>query len=298
LVSDLVNIPEKAEEKGISAPAVLIVGDVAGLSNKLSWWEKMPLFGKRVLITRSKSQSAGMAHRISRLAGEPVQFPAIQITDPDDYGPLDDSIGEISHYDWIIFTSVNGVERFFSRFFQLREDIRTMAGPGIGAIGPVTASKLRALNLKVDILAKEFKAEGLLAEFQRDEVYGKRFLIPRAQEAREILPEGLEAMGAHVNVVPVYKTVSPEDNDIESVRGMLQKAQIDAITFTSSSTVTHFVEMLGLDSNPELLGATVLASIGPITSKTLERWGLGAHVEAKEYTMDGLVQALCEYFQG
>jgi uroporphyrinogen III methyltransferase/synthase len=297
LVSDLVNIPEKAEEKGISAPAVLIVGDVAGLSNKLSWWEKMPLFGKRVLITRSKSQSAGMAHRISRLAGEPVQFPAIQITDPDDYGPLDDSIGEISHYDWIIFTSVNGVERFFSRFFQLREDIRTMAGPGIGAIGPVTASKLRTLNLKVDILAKEFKAEGLLAEFQRDEVYGKRFLIPRAQEAREILPEGLEAMGAHVNVVPVYKTVSPEDNDIESVRGMLQKAQIDAITFTSSSTVTHFVEMLGLDSNPELLGATVLASIGPITSKTLERCGLEAHVEAKEYTMDGLVAALCEYFQ-
>ncbi len=296
LLSTLKDIPAEAEKMGIKAPAILLVGSVSILRNSLAWWEKKPLFGKKILITRSKSQSKGVAERISELAGEAVEFPAIEITEPDDTGPLDLAINRISEYDWIIFTSVNGVERFFSRFFEIKNDIRELAGPRIGAIGPVTASRLRDLNLNVDILAKEFKAEGLLASFHETETKGKRFLIPRAQEAREILPEGLIAMGGLVDVVHTYKTVTPQGNDVSRIQGMLAERQIDAITFTSSSTVERLIEILGKGDYKNLLKGPVLASIGPITSKTIREYDLEPTVEADQYTMDGLVKALCEYF--
>jgi uroporphyrinogen III methyltransferase/synthase len=296
LLSTLEHMPGDAHKKGIMAPAIFIVGSVALLGNRLAWWERKPLYGRRILITRSKSQSAGMADRISQLAGAAVLFPTIEITDPDDFQPLDTALNRISEYDWIIFTSVNGVERFFDRYFQLKDDIRELAGPNIGAIGPVTASKLRDLRLKVNALAKEFKAEGLLAEFEKSQVQGKRFLIPRAQEAREILPQGLAEMGGIVDVTPVYKTIIPRMNDTGSIIKMLSEKSVHAVTFTSSSTVTHFIETLGSDSYEELLKGIVLASIGPITSRTLELYSLKPQIEAKEYTMDGLVKAMSDYF--
>lgn len=296
LLSTLKDIPIEAEKKGIKAPAILLVGSVSILRNQLGWWEKKPLFGKKILITRSKSQSKGVAERISQLAGEAVEFPTIEITEPADTGPLDSSINRISEYDWIIFTSVNGVERFFSRFFELKYDIRELAGPRIGAIGPITASKLKDLNLNVDILAKEFKAEGLLASFDEADVKNKKFLIPRAQDAREILPEGLISLGGLVDVVHVYKTIIPQGNDVDSVRTMLLEDRIDAITFTSSSTVRHFIEILGKEKYKDLLINPCLASIGPITSKTIREYDLEPTVEADQYTMDGLVETLCEYF--
>ncbi len=295
LVSTLKEIPEAAKRKGIRPPAVLLVGSVITLSDSLGWFEKKPLFGKRILITRSRAQSRKMAERILELGGEPILFPTIQIVPPEDLAPLDNSIAAIASYDWVIFTSVNGVERFFQRYFEVKEDIRDMAGPRIGAIGPVTAESVRKQGIKVDLLAKEFKAEGVLAQLSDEDVRGKRILIPRAEKARDILPNGITEKGGEVDVVPVYRTVLPDDIDVAEIRGMLEEKQVHAVTFTSSSTVTHFLEILGHADLNRLLEGITLASIGPITSRTMKANGLPVHVEASEYTIEGLVNALTKY---
>ncbi|MEI7449965.1 MAG: uroporphyrinogen-III C-methyltransferase [Desulfomonile sp.] len=297
IVSTLEDLPSEAERLGIKPPAVLVVGSVALLGKSLNWFEKKALFGKRVIITRSREQSGKMAEKISEQGGDPILFPTITIMDPEDFKPLDESISRIGCFDWVIFTSVNGVDRFFRRFFTIREDIRDMAGPKIGAIGPVTASAIRNYGLKVDLLAKEFVAEGVLRLLSDKEVRGKRFLIPRAEKAREILPEGIKHIGGEVEVVTVYRTGLPSATDVDKISRMLDKKEIHAVTFTSSSTVTHFVEMLrGTDLNTLLKGVAV-ASIGPVTSDTARRNGLQVDVEASEYTVDGLVRSIEEYFK-
>lgn len=296
MASTLGEIPQDAKSRGIRPPAVLVVGSVASLRETLGWYEKKPLFGKRVVITRSREQSRRMADLISGEGGDPVLFPTITIGPPADFGPLDDSIRRIGTFDWVIFTSVNGVERFFDRLLELQEDVRAMAGPRIGAIGPVTAASLRRRGLKVDLLATEFKAEGLLAELSHEDVAGKRFLIPRAEKARQILPEGIMELGGEVEVVSAYRTGLPDDSDVKEVRGLLEEKRIDAITFTSSSTVSHFVQILGKTDLHSLLEGVVLASIGPITSRTIVENGLTVHVEASEYTVDGLLHGLSHYF--
>jgi uroporphyrinogen III methyltransferase / synthase len=297
LAGTLGEIPIAAEAKGIGAPAVLVVGSVVSLHDKLTWFERKPMFGKRILVTRSREQSGRMAERISEMGGEAVLFPTIRIMPPDDFGPLDEAISKITGFDWVIFTSVNGVERFFNRFDELRDDIRDMAGPRIAAIGPITARAIQQRGLRVDRLAKEFTAEGLLVLFSPEEVSGKRFLIPRAEKAREVLPQNLINWGGHVGVVSVYRTGFPEDSDIEPVRKMLETEFLHAVTFTSSSTVTHFVEMLKASNLPLLLRGIVIASIGPVTSGTLTENGLPVDVEASEYTIDGLLEALAAYFK-
>jgi uroporphyrinogen III methyltransferase / synthase len=296
LVARLADIPEADDKRGIKPPAVLVVGSVATLHDKLGWFEKKPLFGKSILITRSRKQSKRMAEKISEHGGRPVSFPTIDMEPPEDFLPLDDCIRRIGDFDWIIFTSVNGVEFFFRRFFELRADIREMAGPKMGAIGPVTAESLRKLGLKVDLLAGEFRAEGILARFEPDEVRGKKFLIPRAEKARDVLPEGLTQMGGQVEVVPVYRTVVPPHSEVADIREQLQHKSIDAITFTSSSTATHFVDMLGAEDAQRLTQGIVVASIGPITTRTIEACGMTVQVEAPVYTVDGLVKALIDHF--
>ena len=297
LISTLGDIPFEAERTGMSAPAVLVVGSVVSLHDKLAWFECKPLFGKRILVTRSREQSRRMAELIGEIGGEAVLFPTIRIMPPDSFEQLDEAIQEINRFDWVIFTSINGVDRFFRRFFELREDIRDMAGPKIAAIGPVTARAIQELGLKVNRLAKQFTAEGLLVLFSPEEVSGKRFLIPRAEKAREVLPQGLVEWGAHVEVVPVYRTGFPEDAEIQTVRKMLETEFLNVVTFTSSSTVTHFVEMLNMKNLPEILRGVVIASIGPVTSATLRENGLSVDVEAEEYTIDGLVKALSDHIK-
>jgi uroporphyrinogen III methyltransferase / synthase len=297
LVSTLAAIPLEAELTNLKPPAVLVVGSVVALREKLGWFENKPLFGKKILITRGREQSRTMAEKILEQGGQPILFPTISILPPTDSGPLDRAIEQISSFHWVIFTSVNGVERFFRRFFELKEDIRQMAGPRIGTIGPMTAAAIRRHGLKVDLLAKEFIAEGVLDLLDEATVKGKRFLIPRAEAAREVLPEGISRMGGEVEVVSVYRTGLPEGDDVETIRRMLSRKQIDALTFTSSSTVTHLATMLGSADLPALVEGMVVASIGPVTSGTLRENGLPIHVEALEYTIDGLVKALSKYFQ-
>lgn len=290
-------IAAEADRRHMKAPAVLIVGAVAQLHDKLSWFEKMPLFGKRIIITRTRAQSTRMADAISELGGDPILFPTIVIGPPDDFSGLDASIRKAGSFDWIIFTSVNGVEKFFERFFQIQDDIRSLAGPRIAAIGPMTAQVLHKRGMRVDVLAKEFVAEGVLAQFPEHKVRGKRFLIPRAQEAREILPEGLAEMGGQVTVVATYKTGIPADSDVATVRRLLQEGKVDAVTFTSSSTVRHFARMLDEPDLAKLLDATIVASIGPVTSETIRDMGFPVHVEASKFTVEGLVNALVEHFR-
>ncbi|MCL5123634.1 MAG: uroporphyrinogen-III C-methyltransferase [Deltaproteobacteria bacterium] len=295
--SDLSNIGRECRKRGLTAPAVLIVGSVVNLSDTLSWYERKPLFGKRIVVTRAREQSRKMAEKISANGGEPILFPTIEITDPGDYQLLDDAIERISEFDWILFTSENGVERFFKRFFALDKDIRELAGPRFGAIGPVTAKAISSRGIKVDRLAKEFVAEGLLDVFQNEDLTGKRFLIPRAEKARDVLPEGLEKKGAVVEITPVYQTRRPSGSDVDAIKKSFLKKSIAAITFTSSSTVNHFVDMFEGSNVRDLLEGTVIASIGPVTSNTLERHGLKASIEAREYTIDGLLKALTDYYK-
>lgn len=292
LISTLKDIPEEAQRRNMKAPAVLVVGSVVSLAPTLGWFERRPLFGKRIIITRSREQSGKMALRIAELGGQAVLFPTIHIADPVDTAPLDDAIRRVGEFDWVIFTSVNGVERFFKRFFEIREDIRDLAGPRLGAIGPVTSAEIRKHGLKVDLLAKEFVAEGVLELLSDEDVRGKRFLIPRAEKAREILPETLAQRGGQVQVVSVYRTVLPDSSDIDAARNLLERKEVHAITFTSSSTVTHFVQMLGAEQARSLLEGVTVASIGPVTSATLRENDIPIDVEAATYTIDGLVSAL------
>jgi uroporphyrinogen III methyltransferase/synthase len=289
-------LPEEATARGVKAPAVLVVGTVARLRDSLAWYERKPLFGKRILITRGREQSRRMADMIREAGGAPILCPVIEIVPPADFGPLDRAIARISDFDWVIFTSVNGVEGFFSRFFELRGDIREMAGPRLGAIGPVTARALKDRGLKVETPATEFTAEGVLAALPQEEISGRKFLIPRAEEAREILPRGIAAQGGLVEVAPVYRTRPPREANVEEIRKLLRRGEVDAITFTSSSTVTNFLDMLGPADGAELLEGVVVGSIGPVTSSTARRLGVSVNVEATKYTVEGLISALEDYF--
>ncbi len=295
LFSTLKKIPAEAERRKFAAPAVLVVGTVVGLHEKLDWFERKPLFGKKILITRSREQSRKMAESVTKAGGEPILFPTIAIEDVKDFNYLDEAINSISRYDWVIFTSVNGVERFFKRFFTLSNDIRQLSGPRIGAIGPITAAKLKDKHLHVELIAQEFVAEGLLESLEKIGVPGKRFLIPRAEKAREILPDGLTKLGGKVDVVSVYRTVLPSNDDVQSVVRMIDDGEIDAITFTSSSTVSHFMKLVEPEGN-KLLEKVITASIGPVTSNTLREYGISPQIEASEYTIEGLISALKNYF--
>lgn len=289
-------IAEESVKRSFKAPAVLVVGSVASLKPKLDWYEKKPLFGKKVMITRSREQSGKMAQRILGQGGKPLLFPTIQIKEPRDFTDLDLSISSASDYDWIIFTSVNGVDAFFSRFFATGHDIRELAGPKFGAIGPITADAIRKHGIKVELLAAQFVQEGVLDALRQKDILGNRFLIPRAEKARDILPEGIAGMGGSVRVVTAYRTDMPEHADVKAVKESLANRDVDIITFTSSSTVTHFMGLVGKEDAGNLLEGVVVASIGPVTSRTIREFGLEPTLEASEYTIDGLLDAIDHHF--
>ncbi|MFH0957669.1 MAG: uroporphyrinogen-III C-methyltransferase [Pseudomonadota bacterium] len=297
LTSDIEHIASECLKKGLSAPAILIVGSVVTLRESLSWYESKPLFGKKIVVTRSREQSRKMADKISKYGGEPILFPTIEIVDPIDYEPLEGALERISDYDWVLFTSENGVEKFFKHFFDLGKDIRELAGPKFGAIGPVTGSAIRSKGIKVDMLAKRFVAEGILEFFDKQDLDGRRFLIPRAAKARDTLSDGLIRKGASVDIVTVYRTIRPSGDKVEAIRNLFADKSVDAVTFTSSSTVEHFVEMIDVPNIANLLNDSVVASIGPITSDTLAKYGVNPSVQAKEFTVDGLIQALVDHYK-
>lgn len=294
LVGSLGTIVELAKEAQFKHPVIIIVGDVVKLRDKLKWFENKPLFGKRVVVTRSRSQASVFAEAIENLGGEPWEFPTISVTDPDDYTPLDKAIGEIEQFQWIIFTSVNGVEAFFRRLAYCKRDVRDLKGIKLCAIGPKTREELEKRGLNCDYVPEEYRAEAILEGLKPFELEGKHILLPRADIARKVLPETLTELGAQVTEVDAYKTVLGE-GDADIMRELFIKKKIHIVTFTSSSTVKNFVKLLNTPDYLELLSGVTVACIGPITADTARGLGLHVDVEAKQYTIPGLLQAIVEY---
>ncbi|MCL5057939.1 MAG: uroporphyrinogen-III C-methyltransferase [Actinobacteria bacterium] len=292
LVANLDNVARRAEEEGFMNPSVILVGGVVALRETLNWFEKKPLFGCRVLVTRSREQASMLSGAIEELGGEAVEFPTIKIEEPEDYGPLDRAIGA-ADYRWIIFTSANGVVYFFNRMFRLGKDIRELKGVSICAIGPKTREALEGFGIRVEYVPSEYRAEEIAAGLKGKIAPGERVLLPRADIARKALAEMLVKEGAHVDEVVAYRTVAGGGGR-EMVRSSLEKKEIDYITFTSSSTVKNFVGLLGEKDPAGLIDGARVACIGPVTAETARNTGIGVDIEARSYTIDGLVEAILE----
>jgi uroporphyrinogen III methyltransferase/synthase len=235
-----------------------------------------------------------MAVRLSDLGAEPVIFPTIAIRPPEDWEPLDTAAGRLSTYDWVIFTSANGVRFFWSRLERTGKDARLFAGTRLAAIGPVTAEELASRGMRPDLVPGQYVAEAILDEIGA--VDGRRILLPRADIARPLLADGLRAAGAQVDEIAAYRTLPATTEDAERIRDMLATGEIDVLTFTSSSTVRNFVA--ALEPVPDVPEGTVVACIGPVTAQTAEESGLPVHVSASEHTIDGLLGALVAYMAG
>ena len=288
----LADIAGKAET--IEPPAVIVVGEVVRLRDQLNWFERLPLFGKRIVTTRTREQSAALTEAIEGLGAQAIEVPAIEIRDPQSWQPLDEAIARLEEFDYLVFTSANGVKKFLNRIQACGRDVRDLKGLQIGSIGPGTAAELARTGIRVDFLPNEYRAEGLIECITESDIHGKAFLIPRAKVARDILPLALKERGARVEVVEAYETVQPQlaPGELEQLLTPLP----DAVTFTSSSTVTNFLQLLDARNLRSILNGIAIASIGPITSGTIREQGLTVSIEAKESTIAGLVQALQNYF--
>ncbi len=297
VVGTLADIVGKAEAAGMEPPTVIVVGDVVRLRPQLNWFELRPLFGKRVLMTRAKEQAGELAGLLAAYGAEPIEAPTIRIVAPDDWAPVDRAIAGIDTYDQVIFTSVNGVARFMTRLWENGLDARCLAGRQVCCIGPRTAQELEKFGVKADVVPVDYQAEGVIEALGRRPLNGVRVLIPRAEVARELLPDELRARGAHVDVVPVYRTVIPT-GDSEEWRRLLADGQVHMVTFTSSSTVRNFVTMVGgMDHATALLRSVTVAAIGPITAKTAEEMGLTVSIMPGENTIPAMVEAMVQHVE-
>lgn len=296
--STVAEAAEMAQREQIKPPCIFLVGNVVKLREKLAWFDNpamKPLFGKRILVTRARAQASKLTAALEALGADCLEAPAIQLQDPQDgFAALDAAIQQIDAYKWLIFTSANGVEYFFRRLKAAGKDSRALAQAKLCAIGSATAAKLAAYGLLADVVPGEFRAEGVVEALKDQLQQGDKVLLPRAAEAREILPQELTKLGAQVDVAPAYETVAGEI-DQQKLAEQLQAGEIDVVTFTSSSTVTNLLKLLGPDAK-RLLAQVKLAAIGPITAETCAKNGLQVDVQAAEYTIPGLVEAVKEAF--
>jgi uroporphyrinogen III methyltransferase/synthase len=271
---------------------VLVVGEVVALRQKLRWFDNRPLFGKRVLVTRTRTQASELSRLLVERGAEPVELPAIEIRPPENYDWLDEALQNLPDYHWVILTSVNGVKAVFARLDALGLDVRALGLASIAAIGPATAAELRSHGINADFVPETFVAESVIEGMRGLVNDGDRILLPRADIARDTLPKGLRKLGAFVDEVIVYETVSGSTAQPDLLAAF--EAGIDVATFTSSSTVTHLLSKLG--DRRDLLASVTIACIGPVTAKTVTDAGFNADVIAREYTIPGLVDALEKHF--
>lgn len=263
------------------------------LSTNRAMAEK-PLAGTRIVVTRARAQANGIVHRLAELGGEVIECPTIEIQPPADFGALDAAVRQVESYDWLIFTSVNSVGPFVERLAITGKTLAGVKTAKIAAIGSETAKRLESVGACVSLVPARYQAEGILDELNAGTMIGKRVLIPRAAKARDVLPETLRQWGARVDVVEAYRTV-PTKIDIAAIQEKLQRGKIHVITFTSSSTVLHFAELFGGAPLATILGDVAIASIGPITAKTVEQSGGRVAIMAHQFTIDGLVTAIVDY---
>ncbi|HVN28951.1 MAG TPA: uroporphyrinogen-III synthase, partial [Candidatus Binataceae bacterium] len=290
--STLDGLADEVERAKINAPAVVVVGQCADLREHLKWAEKMPLFGRRIVITRASDKASTFARQLRKFGAEVIEFPTIATAPPDSYVTLDAQIARLDAFDWIIFTSATGVDAFINRLRTLAIDIRAMGKARIAAIGPATADALKAHALVVDAIPKEYRGEAIVEAIGAGKIRGAHILIPRAQTAREVLPAMLRESGAaEVIVAAAYKTIAPSGPAFDRMRQALDATGYDLVAFTSSSTASNFVAIVGAPH-----ARTKAAAIGPITRTTAEQLGFEVVVTPREYTISALVEAIRDYF--
>ena len=308
IVGTLEDIPAVVREKHIRPPAVMIVGEVVRLRDSLQWYEKKPLFGYRILVTRERMEGF---ERLEEMGAEILEFPTIEIVPPASYSEIDSALERIASYDWIVFTSRNGVKYFFRRFFEKEKDIREMKGLNICAIGTKTAQEVKRYGMNVDLIPDEFRAEGLIKLFMKfgggrsalsgrkprgsGSLKGMRFLLPRAEKAREIFPEKVRACGGEIDVPAVYSTVKPESRG-KRLRRFLREGRISMATFTSGATFHNFREIMGEDADEYLRGIPI-AAIGPVTAKAIKKAGLHVDIMPQQATIEAMVEEIIQWIR-
>lgn len=294
VVGTLDTIADIVISEGIKPPALTIVGDVVNLRETINWYEKRPLFGKTIVVTRTREQASELVHLLEENGAKCTEFATISLHPPDSWDELDSALAKIDQFQWIVFTSINAIHAFFGRLYEKSRDVRALANCKVAAVGRVTDECLRTYGLVSDLLPEKFTGEGMAEAMEQFGVSGAKILIPRALKAREVLPERLTKAGAQVTIVPVYQNKLPEEVDT-NMRAKIANKDVDMVTFTSSSTVTNFVEMLGVKDKADLqdvMSGIRIAAIGPITAKTVEEVGLTVDVQPDTYTIPAMVDAI------
>ncbi len=292
----LETIVERVREANLKSPSIIVIGHVVSLRDELAWFDNRPLFGKKIVITRARAQASDLVSKLTKLGAFCIEIPTIEIFPPDDIGPLKKAIENLKNYDWIVFTSVNGVKFFFDSLYDMKKDVRALGHLKFACIGPVTKDRLRDHGIISDILPETYQAESVVEAFSGIEIKNKKVLLPRAKVARTILPEELTKMGAKVHEVSAYETRLNADGKQE-LMALLKDHEIDAVTFTSSSTVSNFMSFFNSEDEKKMLDNVVTASIGPITSDTARSLGIEPSIEASDFTIQGLVDSLLGYYE-
>lgn len=291
----LATIADVAEKNQIAAPSVTVIGEVVKLRSKLNWFEKRPLFGQRIVVTRTREQASQLSRRLLELGADVLEIPTIKIVPPNNKMDLKDAILGLNEYDWIVFTSPNGVICFFDYFLKAFDDLRDIGGVRIAAVGPATAAKLKELHLKVEVRPEEYVASKIVdALVKYESIENLRILLMRAEVSNRELPMALEKLGGIVDDVPCYQTV-PETEDLNGAAAKLLEGGAQWITFTSASTVEHFHARFDLPKLLEKFPELKTASIGPETSMALKALKLNPTLEARIHTIDGLVDGLLRH---
>lgn len=292
----LKNIVERVQAAGLKAPAVIIVGEVVKLRETLKWFEGRPLMGKTIVVTRARAQASDLVSRLEALGADCFECPTIRVASPEDTSPLDSAIRNISTYHWLIFTSVNGVSAFFDRFFALGRDVRALGHIRTATVGPATAERLLSYGVRSDLMPDSYRGEAVAAAFAHEDVRGKHILLPRAAQARLVIPRELTKMGAAVSDVPAYRTIQ-DNRNVDRLMDLLRGKRADLITFTSSSTAKNFRALFTPEEFGALAADVPVAAIGPITADTVTSLGFRLDLVAEEFTIPGLCNAVLKYFQ-
>jgi len=287
IAATLATIADRIDETHLKPPATVIVGEVVRLREKLNWYEHLPLFGQKILITRARDQAADLSERLRALGADAIEAPVISLEPPADSAPLDRAIAQLSSYDWLIFTSANGVRFFFDALDRSPTDLRQLRAR-ICAIGPATRRAVEACHLKVDLMPADYVAEGIVSAFGKIPLGGVRILLPRAAAARDLVPKALAKRGAEVDVIASYQNVIPAEARERLSNALRSESRPNWIAFTSTSTVDNFIAIAGTPA----LNDIRIASIGPVTTHALEAHGLHADAEARSFTIDGLIETI------
>jgi len=300
VVGSLAEIGERTKRSTDRRPGVLIVGRVVALREHLRWFDSRPLFGKRVLVTRPRDQSADLVERLEAMGAEAIEAPMIRIEPPDNFEALDAACARADTFDWIVFSSINGVDAFIGRLLLSPFDLRALGHAKLCGVGSATADRLARHGLKLDVMPSEYRAEALIhALTQTGDLAGKKILLPHADVGREVIADELRKHGAQVVEVVAYRTVAtdPEREGQPDVYRMLLEGRIDVVTFTSPSAVRNMVSVLGAEPAVDLLRKTIVAAIGPVTAEAATRSGIETSVVPDKYTVPALVAAIVRYFE-